>query len=165
MVFVARDPALDRDVALKFLLSKHTANPELVARFLAEARAAAQINHPGIVTVYECGQIADGTAYIAMELLAGEPLEDRIAKTGAMPPSIAVEITRQIAAALGAAHARNIVHRDLKPANVFMVPDRATILGERVKVLDFGIAKLGEGMSTSGVQTGSMMIFGTPRYM
>ncbi|MCW5807588.1 MAG: serine/threonine protein kinase [Deltaproteobacteria bacterium] len=167
MVFVAHDHDLARDVALKFLLAQHTANPDLVQRFLAEARAAAQIQHGGIVTVYECGQIADGAAFIAMELLLGESLEDRIEKVGAMPPEIAVEIARQIASALAAAHERNIVHRDLKPANVFLVPDRSTRLGERVKVLDFGIAKLGEGQrgATSSVQTGSLMIFGTPRYM
>jgi serine/threonine-protein kinase len=174
MVFIARDSELDRDCALKFLLSKHTTNPELLQRFLKEARTAAKIDHLGIVTVFECGQIAntgteaDGSAFIAMELLKGESLSERLAH-GALKPTVAIEIARQIASALGAAHAAKIVHRDLKPDNVFLVPDRAAILGERVKVLDFGIAKLAEpgnaGDAGASAQTGSLMIFGTPRYM
>src|SRR4051812_27226873 len=95
-VFVARDTGLDRDVAMKFLHPEHTANPQILQRFLQEARTAAKIVHPGIVTVHECGQIsgtntpADGTAYIAMELLHGESLSARIAR-GRMPPIAAME--------------------------------------------------------------------------
>jgi serine/threonine protein kinase len=157
-VFVARD----RDCALKFLLPEHTTKPEILQRFLQEARSAAKIDHGGIVTVFECGQVS-GTAYIAMELLKGESLAQRIAR-GRLDSKLAVEIVRQLASALGAAHEAGIVHRDLKPDNVFLVPDTVSPIGERVKILDFGIAKLGEAQASS-VKTASMMIFGTPRYM
>jgi len=170
VVFRAQDLSLDREVALKFLHPEHTATPQILQRFLQEARSAAKVAHPGIVTVYECGQIAgtqtpaDGTAYIAMELLDGESLTDRLARSGRLVPGAAMEITRQIASALEAAHRAGIVHRDLKPDNIFLVQDPAVQSGERVKVLDFGIAKLGR-TATSSVQTQSMMVFGTPRYM
>ena len=169
LVFVARDTGLDRDVALKFLHPEHTASAEILRRFLQEARSAAKIAHPGIVTVFECGQVtgsasADGVAYIAMELLHGESLSDRLQRAGRLDVDHAIEITRQVASALEAAHAAGIIHRDLKPDNIFLVRDPAMPGGERVKVLDFGIAKLAQG-AQSGVQTQSMMVFGTPRYM
>ena len=169
-VFVGRDLSLDREVALKFLHPQHTASPEILRRFLQEARSAAKVVHPGIVTVFECGQVtgtgtaADGVAFIAMELLHGESLADRLARSGRLEPSVAMEIARQIASALEAAHRAGIVHRDLKPDNIFLVTDPAMPGGERVKVLDFGIAKLAQAAG-SGVQTQSMMVFGTPRYM
>ncbi len=170
VVFLAHDSSLDREVALKFLNPEHTASPQILQRFLQEARSAAKIAHPGIVTVYECGQVtdtktaADGTAFIAMELLVGESLTDRLARSGRLAPTEAMEISRQVASALEAAHRAGIVHRDLKPDNIFLVQDPAVFNGERVKVLDFGIAKLGRTASSS-VQTQSMMVFGTPRYM
>ncbi len=169
VVFRAHDTSLDREVALKFLHAEHTATPQMLSRFLQEARSAAKIAHPGIVTVYECGQIAgtggaaDGSAYIAMELLQGESLTDRLARCGRLDPPAAMEIVRQVAAALEAAHRAGIVHRDLKPDNIFLVPDSAVQNGERIKVLDFGIAKLSR--AASGVETQSMTVFGTPRYM
>ncbi len=172
VVYVARDVELDRDVALKFLLSEHTANRDILQRFLQEARAAARIAHPGIVTVFECGQLsgthtsADGTAFIAMELMRGETLAARLRKSGRLPVAVAMEIARQVASALDAAHRAGIVHRDLKPDNIFLVPDRAVSMGERAKVLDFGIAKLGDaGPTTPKVQTHALMVFGTPLYM
>ncbi len=170
VVYLAHDSSLDREVALKFLNPEHTASPQILQRFLQEARSAAKIPHPGIVTVYECGQVtgtnspADGTAFIAMELLVGESLTDRLARSGRLAPDEAMEICRQVASALEAAHRAGIVHRDLKPDNIFLVQDPAVVNGERVKVLDFGIAKLGRTASSS-VQTQSMMVFGTPRYM
>ncbi len=169
VVFRAHDTSLDREVALKFLHPEHTATPQMLSRFLQEARSAAKIAHPGIVTVYECGQIAgtgtsaDGSAYIAMELLQGESLTDRLARCGRLDPPAAMEITRQVASALEAAHRAGIVHRDLKPDNIYLVPDSAVGTGERIKVLDFGIAKLSR--ASSGVETQSMTVFGTPRYM
>lgn len=169
VVFAAHDSELDRDCALKFLLSQHSANPDLLDRFLKEARIAARIDHHGIVTVYECGQIqgtkteADGGAFIAMELLKGEPLSSRLLR-GPLSVAIAAELVRQIATTLSIAHAANIIHRDLKPDNVFLVPDRATLLGDRVKVLDFGIAKLVDAQQVGG-GTSSELIFGSPRYM
>ena len=165
-VFVARDVSLDREVALKFMHAEHTASAEIVRRFLQEARSAAKVVHAGIVTVFECGQLADGVAYIAMELLHGETLTSRLSRRGRLAPAAAVEIARQIASALEAAHHAGIVHRDLKPDNIFLVSDAAMPSGERVKVLDFGIAKLAQPETTaSSVHTHSMMVFGTPRYM
>ena len=173
LVMVARDTNLDREVALKFLHAEYTANPDILRRFLQEARSAAKIVHPGIVLVFECGQVqgtgtsSDGVAYIAMELLHGESLSDRLQRSGRLDPEPAMEIARQVASALEAAHRAGIVHRDLKPDNIFLVPDPAMPTGERVKVLDFGIAKLAPtaGAASSGVQTQSTMVFGTPRYM
>jgi serine/threonine protein kinase len=169
VVFQAHDTSLDRQVALKFLHAEHTATPQMLNRFLQEARSAAKIAHPGIVTVYECGQVsgtgsaADGAAYIAMELLQGESLTDRLARCGRLDPPAAMEIARQCASALDAAHRAGIVHRDLKPDNIFLVPDSAVGTGERLKVLDFGIAKLSR--AATNVETQSMTVFGTPRYM
>jgi protein-disulfide isomerase len=168
MVYVAHDTALDRECALKFLLPEHTSRSEILQRFLKEARSAAKIKHGGIVTVFECGVVdgagpgLDGMAFIAMELLEGESLQARLGRPLAIEH--AVEIVRQVASALGAAHATGIVHRDLKPDNIYLVPDPATALGERVKVLDFGIAKLVDEQG-SAHKTSTHMIFGTPRYM
>ena len=162
-IYVARDTELDRELAIKVLRDEHTQRPQLVQRFLQEARAAARINHPGIVTVFECGQTEAGIVFIAMELLAGETLATRIKREHlALPAAIAV--TRQLASALAAAHAAGIIHRDLKPQNVFLVPDPAAVAGIRVKILDFGIAKLTDSV-TSNVQTHSMEMMGTPLYM
>ncbi|HWU86905.1 MAG TPA: serine/threonine-protein kinase, partial [Kofleriaceae bacterium] len=169
LVFQARDHELGRDCALKFLLPQHTGNAGHVQRFLQEARAAARIHHPGIVTVFECGQFpatgssVDGMVYIAMELLRGESLAARVGR-GALPAPAAIAITRQIAAAVGAAHQIGIIHRDLKPENIYLVPDPETVSGERVKILDFGIAKLGEA-GPANVHTGAYTILGSPRYM
>ncbi len=170
MVFVGHDTGLDRDCALKFLLPEHTSRPEILQRFLKEARSAAKIDHGGIVTVFECGVVQgagpdiDGMAYIAMELLKGESLADRLQR-GPLAIDHAIEIARQVASALAAAHAAGIVHRDLKPDNIYLVPDPATTLGDRVKVLDFGIAKLADEAGGSANKTSTHMIFGTPKYM
>ena len=170
-VFIARDTGLDRDVALKFLHPEHTANNEILQRFFQEARSAARIAHPGIVTVHELGSVtgtgttADGTAFIAMELLDGESLTDRLERSGRLAPDAAMEVCRQVASALEAAHDAGIIHRDLKPDNVFLVEDPAIPAGERIKVLDFGIAKLAHTTERKSVQTASMVVFGTPRYM
>ncbi|HEY3806344.1 MAG TPA: serine/threonine-protein kinase [Kofleriaceae bacterium] len=162
-IYAARDPELGREIAIKVLRGEHTQRPQLVQRFLQEARAAARINHPGIVTVFECGQTDAGVVYIAMELLAGETLAARIQREPLELPAI-VSLTRQLAGALAAAHATGIVHRDLKPQNVFLVPDPDAVGGVRVKILDFGIAKLTDALGTS-VQTHSMEMMGTPLYM
>ncbi len=170
LVMIARDTQLDREVALKFMHAEHTANPDILRRFLQEARSAAKITHPGIVTVFECGQVSgtktsdDGVAYIAMELLHGESLSDRLQREGRLEIDAAIEIVAQVASALDAAHRTGVVHRDLKPDNIFLMTDPAMPRGERVKVLDFGIAKLAQATGSS-VQTHSMMVFGTPRYM
>ena len=170
VVHVARDVDLDREIAIKVLKPEYLTRPQIVQRFIQEARAAAKIGHAGIVTVFECGQIQgtgtvdDGNAYIAMELLVGETLSERLLEAGRMAVPQAIAITRQLAAALAAAHAAGIIHRDLKPDNVFLVPDAAVHGGERVKILDFGVAKLLDP-SEDGVNTHSQMMLGTPKYM
>ncbi len=170
-VFVARDEQLGRDVALKVLLPEHCGNAEILKRFFHEARAAAAIRHAGIVMVFEYGRIedtgtdADGSAFIAMEMLSGESLASRLRRAPALSIAETLAITRQIAAALGAAHAEGIVHRDLKPDNVYLVPDDSAIGGCRVKVLDFGIAKLQGGSAAGSGNTRTLMVFGTPPYM
>jgi hypothetical protein len=164
VVYTARDTELDREVALKILNPSHHGDDDALHRFLREARAAARVAHPGIVTVHDCGRYVpedgDELAYIAMELLAGESLTHRLDRVGCLPPEAAVEIARQVASALDAAHRADVLHRDLKPDNVFLVPDPAVPSGERVKVLDFGLAKIGTSRHT---QLGS--VFGTPLYM
>jgi hypothetical protein len=168
MVYEARDLELDRECALKFLLPQHAGDVETVQRFLQEARSAAKVRHLGIVTVFECA-LADNVPYIAMELLHGESLAERVhpkppKKPAPMSIDVAIAIARQIAAALGTAHAAGIVHRDLKPENVFLIPDAESPIGERVKVLDFGIAKLAEP-EVGSVKTASYQVFGSPKYM
>jgi len=161
-VFAARDRKLGRPVALKILHAEHACNLEMRQRFLQEAHAAACIAHPGIVTVFDAGETDSGTAYIAMEMLAGESLHARVARAGRMTSAAAIEIGRQTAAALAAAHRAGVIHRDLKPENIFIVPDPAATTRERVKVLDFGLAK---PTQTASVQTQAASMFGTPAFM
>ncbi|MBA2542492.1 MAG: serine/threonine protein kinase, partial [Deltaproteobacteria bacterium] len=162
-VFEARDSKLGRKLALKLLNPEQARCPEIRQRFVQEAHAAACINHPGIVTVFDAGELDDrGTAYIAMELLAGESLHARLIRRGAMPSAKVREIGRQAAAALHAAHQAGVIHRDLKPENIFVVPDPAAADGERIKVLDFGLAK---PTLSASVKTQAATVFGTPAYM
>jgi TolB-like protein/tRNA A-37 threonylcarbamoyl transferase component Bud32 len=132
-VYRAHDEQLDREVAIKVLPADSFADAMARARLLREARAAAALNHPAICTIHEVGE-ADGQSYIAMELVDGQPLSDRV-REGAMRLDDVLRCGRQIADALAHAHARQIVHRDLKPANVVAGPDG------RITVLDFGLAK------------------------
>ncbi len=165
ILYVGRDVGLGREVALKVLRPEYVVRKPIVDRFLQEARAAAKIDHPGIVTVFECGEATEvGSIYIAMELLRGENLAQRLAR-GKVPLAMALNITRQVASALAAAHRAGIVHRDLKPDNLFLVPDSAVLGGERVKLLDFGIAKLSDPGWHQSVRTHSMTLLGTPLYM
>ena len=160
-VYLAEHIAIGRQVAIKVLLPEMSNDPKLVARFFNEARAATAVRHPGIVEIFDSGMTPDGAAFIVMELLAGETLSARRRKTGRVDPRTAMAIVRQIASALAAAHDAGIVHRDLKPDNVFLVPDPE---GDRVKVLDFGIAKLQNNQDDlSRTRTGAVM--GTPTYM
>jgi eukaryotic-like serine/threonine-protein kinase len=160
-VYAARDTKLGRMLAIKILHREHSENAEVVGRFLQEARATACIAHPGIVTVFDSA-VADGYAYIAMELLQGESLFHRWARAKRLPVPMIMEVMRQVAAALDAAHAVGVIHRDLKPENIFLVPDPAAFGGERSKVLDFGLAKATQHAS---VTTRAATTFGTPPYM
>ena len=162
-VYLARHLQLDRRAAIKTLHREVATSPGLVRRFVDEARAATRIEHPGIVQVFDVGETDDGVAYIVMELLSGEPLSSRLERLGRLPPEQAIQIVQQTTDALGAAHRAGIIHRDLKPENLFLAADTAVPGGERVKVLDFGIAKL---MEPGGIShTGTNMLMGTPPYM
>ena len=133
-VFRARDERLGRDVALKLIRPASSDNPDHLRRFEQEARAAAALNHPNILAIYDVG--LDGTTpYIVSELLEGTTLRHRLSE-GRIPPRQAAGYALQIVQGLTAAHDRHIVHRDLKPENLFITND------DRVKILDFGVAKL-----------------------
>ena len=164
-VYRARHLLLARVAAVKILHPHLSGDASMVQRFLNEARAVNDIRHPRIVEVLDAGQLASGTPYIVMEHLAGESLAARLRETGRLPPAVAVRTARQIAGALGAAHARGIVHRDLKPENVFLC-DGGGDGAPSVKVLDFGIAKLRADLAGAGAETrptGGLL--GTPQYM
>jgi serine/threonine-protein kinase len=162
-VYAAEHTLLGRAAAIKVLLPELSRSQEIVQRFFNEARAATAIRHPGIVEIYDFGWTPDGAAFIVMEHLEGETLRKRRGRA-AMPWSTALALTRQIAGALGAAHAKGIVHRDLKPDNVYLIADPEVPGGERIKLLDFGIAKLlGATEGHHMTRTGSLM--GTPTYM
>ncbi len=162
-VWLASHDALGRHAAIKVLHADYSHRKEVVARFFNEARAATAIADPGIIQVFDFGHHTDGSAYIVMELLDGEPLDHRVDRSGPLPVPDALRILRQVASALGAAHARGIVHRDLKPENIFLVRDPEVAGGERAKVLDFGIAKLtGDDIA---LKTVTAAVMGTPIYM
>ncbi len=160
-VYRAHDSRLKRDVAIKVLPRAFARDAERLARFEREARAASALNHPNIVCVYDIGR-ADETAWIATELVEGQSLRQLLAK-GPLPLRRAIEIARQIADGLAAAHAVGLIHRDLKPENVMVARDG------RVKILDFGLAKRNVGAASgepvSATITRPGMISGTPGYM
>jgi serine/threonine protein kinase len=162
LVFLGEHMLLGRRAAIKTLLPTVAANREIVERFFNEARAASAISDPGVIQIFDFGYHVDGTAYIVMELLEGEALSARIDRLGRLPVAEALRLARQIAGSLAAAHARGIVHRDLKPDNIFLVHDSEAQGGERTKVLDFGICKVG---TSDPALTQSGMMVGTPVYM
>lgn len=162
-VYRARDSRLNRDVAVKVLPTSFSADRQRLQRFEQEARAAAALNHPNVLAVYDIG-IQDGAPYIISELLEGETLRDRL-RSGALSLRKAVDYGRQIATGLAAAHDKGIVHRDLKPENIFLTRDG------RVKLLDFGLAKLlpashgyGDG-ETRTIQSDAGTVLGTVGYV
>jgi serine/threonine protein kinase len=158
VVFLAEDPRLQRQVALKAMLPGVAATPSARQRFLREARAAAALKHDHIITIYQVDEDR-GVPFAAMELLEGESLEDRLhrAEGKALPVAEVVRIAREMAEGLSAAHEKGLVHRDVKPANVWLEGKRG-----RVKVLDFGLAR-GADEQAHLTQTGA--IVGTPAYM
>ena len=158
-VYYAEHVSLPRRAAVKVLSDEIARDPDLVARFFDEARAANRIRHPGIVDVMDLGQ-SDGVHFLVMELLEGETLGARLERIERMRPPDVIELFGQACEALEAAHDRGIVHRDLKPENLFLARHGN---GERVKILDFGIAKLIGHGDVRRTRTG--LVLGTPTYM
>ncbi|HEY1810726.1 MAG TPA: protein kinase [Kofleriaceae bacterium] len=162
-VYLGEHMLLRRRAAIKTLLPKHMAHPELVERFFNEARAASAISDPGVVQIFDFGYHVDGSAYIVMELLEGETLSERIDRLGKLSVGETLRIARQAAGSLFAAHTHAIVHRDLKPENIYLVPDSEAQGGERTKILDFGICKVRNDTDPSLTDAGTTI--GTPAYM
>jgi serine/threonine protein kinase len=166
-VYRARDPRLGRDVAIKVLPVAFSADPDRLRRFEQEARATGALNHPNILAIYDIGATAEQAPYIVSELLEGDTLRDRLS-AGALPVRKALDYARQTAQGLAVAHAKGIVHRDLKPENLFVTKDG------RIKILDFGLAKLTEADAVGAQQTSLQttpagtepgLIMGTMGYM
>ena len=153
VVYKAEDTKLDRRVALKFLASHLVADPVIRKRFEREARAAASLDHPNICTIHEIDEV-DGETFLAMALVEGQSLEARI-EEGPLPLQEAVDIARQVAEGLQAAHEKRIVHRDIKPGNILVTPEG------RAEILDFGLALLTEGSKLTKLDA----IVGTAAYM
>ncbi|HSK03310.1 MAG TPA: protein kinase [Kofleriaceae bacterium] len=162
VVYVGRHETLGRRVVVKVLRPDMSGKADMLQRFFNEAQAATAINNPGIAQVFDYGLTPDGQAYFVMELLEGETLSSRL-RNGPLDPVECCRIGRQIANVLQAAHAAGITHRDLKPDNLFLVPDAEVSGGERVKVLDFGLAKLANEARPVHTRTG--LVMGTPSYM
>ena len=161
-VYRAHQRGIDRDVAVKILHRELSGNTQLVSRFHREAKIASKLQHPHVVEVYLAGQLPDGALYIVMEYLDGMSLAAALAAAGGVfNPARALSIALQICGAVGEGHARGIVHRDLKPENVMLV--RRAEMGDWVKVLDFGIAKVSLGEQS--MQTAAGLVFGTARYI
>ena len=163
-VYRARDISLQREVAVKILPASFSKDADRLRRFTQEAQATAALNHPNILSVYQIGQ-ENGAPYIVSELLEGQSLRE-VLRGGALPVRKATEYGAQIARGLAAAHGKGIVHRDLKPENIFVTRDG------RVKILDFGLAKLvqpdleaGNEGETVALQTDAGMVMGTSGYM
>jgi serine/threonine-protein kinase len=144
-VYRARDTQLGREVAIKTISPALASNEDRKRRFLVEARAASALNHPGIVTIHDVSRSGD-IDYIVMEYVRGRTL-DRVIGHQGIGVQEAIRYAIQIADALARAHAAHIVHRDLKPGNIMVADDG------QVKILDFGLAKLGEASETTGLQT------------
>jgi tRNA A-37 threonylcarbamoyl transferase component Bud32 len=161
-VWLAEQTSIGTRVAIKLLREEISEDVEHVQRFFNEARAVSRIQHAGIVKIFDVGH-HNGQAYLIMEFLEGETLSQRIARSKRLSVGELGDIGRQIANVLDATHSAGITHRDLKPDNIFLVPDREQPRGERVKILDFGIAKLtGTLAAVSPRTTGTI---GTPAYM
>ena len=159
IVFAVTHLKLGKKFALKLLKKALARDPETRARFLVEAQAAGQIHHPNVVEITDYTSLPDGSAYMVMEYLDGQPLSRMIKLGGALPALRAVTIVRDVAAGLQAAHEAGVVHRDLKPDNVFVMQKKDGT--DLAKILDFGVAKV----AGSAKLTRTGMVFGTPHYM
>ena len=168
-VYRAVHPLIGKAAAIKVLHRQYSSSPQMLSRFVAEARAVNQIRHRNIIDIFSFGALPDGRQYYVMELLEGMPFDQYIDQRGPLPPEVALPILRQIARALDAAHHAGIAHRDLKPENIFLVMDEENDIFP--KLLDFGIAKLlhdeagDKGSSNASVKTRTGTPLGTPYFM
>jgi serine/threonine protein kinase len=161
-VYLARDAVADVDVAVKVVRRTLADDPEAIARFKREIRLMAEVQDPHIVRAVDAGDDA-GVLWIAMELIAGQSLRERLDGRGRWPWADTLPVVRQIAQALGAAHARGVIHRDLKPENVMLVDGDG---GPRVKLLDFGVARQNRASDAAATHmTGTGLLVGTPGYV
>ncbi len=172
-VYRAKQSPIGREVAVKILRSERALDETSRARFLREARANSLLTSPNTVTVFDFGAGDGGEFYLAMELLEGESLGQRLKRVGRIAPAAAIDTARQALRSLAEAHAKGIVHRDLKPDNLFYAHcfphgGASETHEETVKVLDFGIAKMlraDDELAMSAIETQAGTVFGTPRYM
>jgi serine/threonine-protein kinase len=164
VVYRGRHQLLDRPVAVKLLRPQFLSDDRAVQRFLREAQAMARVEHPNAVTIHDFGLMANGAAYLVMEFIEGETLRTVLGRAKRLPLADAVAIAQQICDAVEAAHRQGIVHRDLKPENIMF---KRAEEGAVVKVVDFGLAKLLDGISGAPGEaiTSSHDLFGTPAYM
>jgi serine/threonine-protein kinase len=163
VVYLAEHPVIGRKVAMKAIHPELSRNPEVVSRFMTEAKAVNQIGNEHIVDIHDFGTTADGEFYFFMEFLQGEALSDILKRSAPLDTSRALAIAAQVADALGASHQHGIVHRDLKPENIFLITKGR--VPDFVKVLDFGLAKLTQGEEKASYKTRTGSVMGTPYYM
>jgi non-specific serine/threonine protein kinase len=161
ITYRARDTVLNSEVALKVIDRSVAQNPGARSRFLREARAAANIHHPNVARVTFYGE-QDGECFYAMELVKGETLEARVRRDGPMPLAIALEVIEQAARALAAAEACGVVHRDIKPSNIMLESDASGAL--RVKLIDYGVAKVMGPQAEPGIEQTQAGFIGTPAF-
>ncbi len=168
-VYRAKQSPIGREVAVKILRADRALDETSRARFLREARANSVLTSPNTVTVFDFGEGESGEFYLAMELLEGESLGQRLKRMGRLDPAAAIDTARQALRSLAEAHAKGIIHRDLKPDNLFYARVRSNETYEEiVKVLDFGIAKMlraDDELAMNAIETQAGTVFGTPRYM
>jgi serine/threonine protein kinase len=163
-VWAARNELIERDVALKIMEPEVMSDKVLLHRFFNEAKAIGRVKHPSIVGIFDLGQAEDGSPFLVLELLDGEPLGTRIQRDGGLEPETLLDVCTGVARALDLAHQQGIIHRDLKPANIFL---HRTATGDLTgKILDFGISKVntsGTNENFSLTKTGTVV--GSPAYM
>jgi serine/threonine-protein kinase len=164
-VYLAEHTAIGRKAVIKLLHAKFAKRPDILQRFKNEARASNAVGHEDIVEIYDIGETPEGALFIVMEYLKGRTLQELLRDDGVQSEPIVRAIGLRVARALSAAHANGIIHRDLKPANVFLTPSPGAPTAARIKILDFGIAKLAEAGLQPGLETHSLALLGTPSYM
>jgi serine/threonine-protein kinase len=164
-VFEAEHCETQQRAAVKVLHAEFSRDADVIRRFLNEALAVNVVRHPGLVDVLDSGTLPSGAAFIVMEVLDGEALAAYLGRVSRIPERAALRIAKQVSEALAAAHAQDVVHRDLQPDNIMLLHEATPAEGRRVKLLDFGLAKVAMRHQVNAVPTKDGTIFGTPAYM